>query len=173
LPPGAVYVRHVDVAGFECTFIAYIDNLCPPAYDLYMPNVQSPTLAVDVDADVPIVQQIVNGLRGVLVRGDLSPGDALPSSRALARDLGVHFNTVAQAYRMLEAEGWLALKRRAGTVVRDRPNPALDGGEASALTDSFKKELLDLRARYQALGLKREVLDSVLEDLIETRRISK
>ncbi|HKL53424.1 MAG TPA: GntR family transcriptional regulator [Wenzhouxiangellaceae bacterium] len=142
-------------------------------YALYMPNVQTPSLTVDVDSDVSIVQQIVNGLRGALVRGDLAPGDSLPSSRALGRDLGVHFNTVAQAYRMLEAEGWLALKRRAGTVVRERPNPALEDAENLALTDSFKKELLDLRTRYQALGVEREALDSALEDLIETRRISK
>jgi len=142
-------------------------------YALYMPDVQTPSLTVDVDSDVSIVQQIVNGLRGALVRGDLAPGDSLPSSRALGRDLGVHFNTVAQAYRTLEAEGWLALKRRAGTVVRERPNPALEHDENLALIDSFKKELLDLRTRYQALGVEREALDSALEDLIETRRISK
>lgn len=137
-----------------------------------MPNVQTPSLTVDFDADVAIVQQIVNGLRGALVRGDLAPGDSLPSSRALGRDLGVHFNTVAQAYRMLEAEGWLELRRRAGTVVRERPNPALEDDENLALTDSFKKELLDLRTRYQSLGVEREALDSVMEELIETRRIS-
>jgi DNA-binding FadR family transcriptional regulator len=74
---------------------------------------------------------------------------------------------------MLESEGWLALKRRAGTVVRERPNPALADDENLALTDSFKKEIQDLRTRYQAMGVKREALDSVLEDLIGTRRISK
>lgn len=137
-----------------------------------MPDVQTPSLTIDFDSEVAIVQQIVNGLRGALVHGDLAPGDSLPSSRALGRDLGVHFNTVAQAYRMLEAEGWLALKRRAGTVVRERSNPALEHDENLALTDSFKKELLDLRTRYQALGVTREALDSVLEDLIETRRRS-
>lgn len=137
-----------------------------------MESVQSPTLTVDLDSDVPIVQQIVNGLRGALVGGDLAPGDALPSSRALARDLGVHFNTVAQAYRVLEAEGWLELKRRAGTVVRERPRPALGETETFALVDGFRNELRDLRTRYQALGVKREALDSVLKDLIETRRTS-
>jgi len=142
-------------------------------YALYMPNVQTPSLIVEVDSDVPIVQQIVNGLRGALVRGELAPGDSLPSSRALGRDLGVHFNTVAQAYRMLEAEGWLALKRRAGTVVRERTRPALADDENLALVGSFKKELLDLRNRYQALGVEREALDSVMEDHIETRRISR
>ena len=135
-----------------------------------MQNVQTPCLTIDFDADVPIVQQIVAGLRGLLVSGDLAPGDALPSSRALGRDLGVHFNTVAQAYRVLEAEGWLALKRRAGTVVRKRPRPVLEKGETLALVDAFEKELRDLRTRYQALGVKRGALDSVMEDLIVTRR---
>lgn len=158
---------------FQCTLTAYIDISRRLDYALYMSYVQTPSLIVDVDSDVPIVQQIVNGLRRALVRGDLAPGDALPSSRALGRDLGVHFNTVAQAYRMLEAEGWLALRRRAGTVVRERPNPALADDENLALVDSFRKELLDLRTRYQALGVGREALDSVLEDLIETRRIPK
>jgi DNA-binding transcriptional regulator YhcF (GntR family) len=137
-----------------------------------MSNVQPPALAVDVDSDVPIVQQIVNGLRRLLVGGELSPGDALPSSRALARDLGVHFNTVAQAYRTLEAEGWLALKRRAGTVVLERPAPELDARNAQLLARQFSKELRDLRARYEALGVERRALDAAIEAMIDDRRNS-
>lgn len=137
-----------------------------------MQHVQTPCLTVDLDADVPIVQQIVSGLRGLLVSGELAPGDALPSSRALGRDLGVHFNTVAQAYRVLEAEGWLELKRRTGTVVRKRPRPSLEKGDTRTLVDAFAKELRDLRTRYQALGIKPGTLDSVMENLIEIRRRS-
>ncbi|MEE4639709.1 MAG: GntR family transcriptional regulator [Wenzhouxiangella sp.] len=137
-----------------------------------MSSVQTPELSVDLASEVPMVQQIVNGLRSALVAGDLGPGDALPSSRALGRDLGVHFNTVAQAYRVLEAEGWLELKRRAGTVVRDRSRPVLAEDETLTLIDGFRKELRDLRNRFQALGVQREALDSVLEDFIETPRSS-
>jgi DNA-binding transcriptional regulator YhcF (GntR family) len=137
-----------------------------------MNDVQKPALSIDVDADLPVVQQIVNGLRRLLVAGDLAPGDALPSSRALARDLGVHFNTVAQAYRALESEGWLALKRRAGTVVRERAAPALDASRADALAGQLAEEVRDLRARYAALGLEREALNAVLRELIEDRRES-
>jgi DNA-binding transcriptional regulator YhcF (GntR family) len=128
-----------------------------------MVNVQQPTLAVDLESEVPIVQQIVNGLRRLLLAEELAPGDALPSSRALARDLGVHFNTVAQAYRTLESEGWLMLKRRAGTVVRPRPAPELQAGRAEALTMKFSEELRDLRARYEALGVDRRSLDAAIE----------
>lgn len=137
-----------------------------------MSNVQAPALAIDLDSDVPIVQQIANGLRRLLVAGELASGDSLPSSRALARDLGVHFNTVAQAYRTLEAEGWLALKRRAGTVVRDRPTPELADDRAAVLVERFTEELRDLRARYEALGLDRRSLDAAVNTIIDDRRNS-
>lgn len=43
--------------------------------------------------------------------------------RRMALDLGVHFNTVAEAYRMLADEGWLDLRhgRGASVIKRDRP----------------------------------------------------
>lgn len=135
-----------------------------------MGNVHAPVLVVDVDSDVPIVQQIVNGLRRLLVGGELAPGDALPSSRALARDLGVHFNTVAQAYRTLEAEGWLSLKRRAGTVVLNRPTPELGAHRTRVLAQRFADELRDLSTRYEALGLDRRSQYEAVENLMAERR---
>ena len=53
----------------------------------------------------------------------LKPGDLLPPIRQLAVNLGVHFNTVALAYRMLADEGWLELKRRRGAAVIARNAP--------------------------------------------------
>ena len=54
--------------------------------------------------------------------GRLSPGDRLPSSRALANDLGVHRNTVIAAYDELVAQGWIeALHGRGTFVSRDLP----------------------------------------------------
>jgi DNA-binding transcriptional regulator YhcF (GntR family) len=82
----------------------------------------------------------------------------------------VHFNTVAQAYRELEAEGWLRLKRRSGTVVRERATPELESAETRALQQRFARELHDLLARYEALGLDRDMLEAVLRERIEERR---
>ena len=53
-------------------------------------------------------------------RGRLPPGTRLPSSRALAADLGVARNTVADAYGQLVAEGWLAARQGSGTRVAER-----------------------------------------------------
>jgi GntR family transcriptional regulator/MocR family aminotransferase len=52
--------------------------------------------------------------------GRLPPGTPLPSSRALAIELGLARNTVADAYGQLIAEGWLAARHGAGTRVADR-----------------------------------------------------
>jgi GntR family transcriptional regulator/MocR family aminotransferase len=66
-------------------------------------------------------------LRDAVQSGRLAPGARLPSSRALASDLRVARNTVADAYAQLVAEGWLAAERGSGTRVADRiagPEPA-------------------------------------------------
>jgi GntR family transcriptional regulator/MocR family aminotransferase len=56
-------------------------------------------------------------LREALQTGRLAPGTRLPSSRALAADLGVARNTVAEAYAQLVAEGWLTARQGSGTRV--------------------------------------------------------
>ena len=60
-------------------------------------------------------------LRDALRSGRLAPGTRLPSSRSLARDLGLARNTVAAAYAQLVAEGWLEGRQGAGTRVALHP----------------------------------------------------
>jgi GntR family transcriptional regulator/MocR family aminotransferase len=60
------------------------------------------------------------GLREAVSSGRLGSGTRLPSSRALAADLGIARNTVAEAYSQLVAEGWLTAKQGSGTRVAER-----------------------------------------------------
>ena len=70
-------------------------------------------------------------LREAVQTGRLAPGTRLPSSRALAADLGIARNTVAEAYAQLVAEGWLTAAQGSGTRVASTsvvlPVPAADG----------------------------------------------
>jgi GntR family transcriptional regulator / MocR family aminotransferase len=68
-------------------------------------------------------------LRDAARTGRLVPGTRLPSSRALAADLGLARNTVAEAYAQLVAEGWLTARRGSGTTVADRAVPASQASE--------------------------------------------
>jgi GntR family transcriptional regulator/MocR family aminotransferase len=67
---------------------------------------------------------LMASLREAVRTGRLMPGTRLPSSRALAADLGVARNTVADAYAELIAEGWLTAKQGSGTRVAKRSHTA-------------------------------------------------
>ncbi len=74
-------------------------------------------LTIDLESAVPLTDQIVRGLRGALAERRLAVGDDLPTVRQLAGDLGVNFNTVARAYRSLEASGLVRSLRGRGSWV--------------------------------------------------------
>ena len=61
-----------------------------------------------------------HALREAIQSGRLHPGTRLPSSRALAQDLGIARNTIVEAYGQLVAEGWLTAVTGSGTQVADR-----------------------------------------------------
>ena len=65
----------------------------------------------------------MDALREAVRSGRLAPGTRLPSSRALAADLGVARNTVADACSELIAEGWLTARQGSGTRVAARAKP--------------------------------------------------
>ena len=60
-------------------------------------------------------------LRDAVRTGRLAPGTRLPSSRALADDLGLARNTVAEVFGQLVAEGWLTARTGSGTSVAEHP----------------------------------------------------
>jgi GntR family transcriptional regulator len=71
--------------------------------------------AVDERDPQPIYLQLSMAVKDAVRTGELLPGDALPSVRDLARDLGVNLHTVHRAYRTLRDDGVvrLGLGRRA------------------------------------------------------------
>ncbi len=89
----------------------------------------APRIRIDLNSPVPATRQIADGLRVELVEGRLKPGDYLPSVRRIAMELGVHFNTVAEAYRVLASEGWLDLRHGRGATVVERTQPAHGNAE--------------------------------------------
>ena len=77
-------------------------------------------LTVDAGDKRPLYQQIVDGIKALIARGDLREGATLPSVRQVAGDLGVNLNTIAVAYRQLQDEGFLTVRHGAGTEVSSR-----------------------------------------------------
>jgi DNA-binding transcriptional regulator YhcF (GntR family) len=74
-------------------------------------------IAIDLRTSEPPFEQIKRQISLRIAEGGLTPGDKLPTVRRLADDLGLAPNTVARAYRELEAIGLLDTRGRAGTFV--------------------------------------------------------
>jgi GntR family transcriptional regulator/MocR family aminotransferase len=66
-----------------------------------------------------IGHQLTQALRDAIAKGELKPGEALPSTRALANSLDIARSTVIEAFHQLHAEGYLVLRARRGTMVAD------------------------------------------------------
>ena len=76
-----------------------------------------PALRLDAGSGVPVYLQLFSQIRRYASAGRLRPGDRLPTVRELAAQLGVNFNTVARAYRLLDRAGVVSTQQGRGTFV--------------------------------------------------------
>lgn len=72
---------------------------------------------IDSDSSIPPFEQLRQQIAAAIASGDLKPGDRLPTVRSLAGSLGLAVNTVARAYRELEAIGAIQTEGRRGSFV--------------------------------------------------------
>jgi GntR family transcriptional regulator/MocR family aminotransferase len=72
---------------------------------------------LDPDASVPLYRQVYEGFRAAILRHQLSSGARLPSTRTLARELGISRYTVVEAFQQLLTEGYIEGQAGSGTYV--------------------------------------------------------
>lgn len=97
------------------------------------------SLRLDFRSGLPIYIQIVNQIEQKILGGTLRPDDQLPTVRALASDLGVNFNTVARAYRLLDEARIISTQQGRGTYITEIPPPDV--------TKRLRQESLEALAR--------------------------
>lgn len=90
------------------------------------------TVTVETDSPVRPFEQLRAQLADAIRTGAIEPGAPLPTVRQLSNDLGIAPNTVAKAYRALDAEGLVETDGRRGTRV-------IDGAQ---LSDQQRSKLL-------------------------------
>lgn len=74
-------------------------------------------ISIDRNSSKPLLRQIYDAIKHLILEGNLTAGEKLPSTRYLAKDLDVSRNTVLEAYSQLMAEGYLQGNQGSGTVV--------------------------------------------------------
>lgn len=116
---------------------------------------------VDTASPVPPYEQIRSQLARMIEAGVLATGAQLPPIRQLAADLGLATNTVARAYRELEAEGLVVSRVRHGTTVapqRARLSPA-----------QARQRLAEAARAYAALARQLGVSRGEAESIVRTQ----
>jgi len=109
---------------------------------------------IDPRSPTPLYEQIAARVRLAVASGELAPGEALPSVRALARELRVNPATVVQAYRDLAADGFVEMRHGQGTFALEVA-PFLRDEERATKAQEMVRGLLQEAAR---LGIGTEEL---------------
>lgn len=114
--------------------------------------------------------QLRDGVIAGIAAGELRPGDALPSVRSLAEDLGINLHTVNKAYATLRDEGYVIMLGRRGAYVADAPANPTAGLDAAALAGALEK----LATEFKASGGTRQTFlaaaERAADDLPEEAR---
>lgn len=118
-------------------------------------------ITLDLTGRAPIYEQICSQFSSLISKGVLKENDKLPSSRMLAKELGLNPNTVAKAYSRLEHDEIIYSVAGKGCFVAKQK-----GSIEKKLLEEFK---LHAAAALQA-GISLEALSSVLDELAEEQQ---
>lgn len=127
------------------------------------------TITIDRGLEDPVYEQVASQIRLLIASGDLRPATPLPSVRQLAGNLGVNLNTIARAYRLLESEGFLVIRDRAGVTVA-APAGQIEHSKRARLLDQMQVTLARLRQAGMAAD---ELLAIVRREVSAMERADK
>lgn len=119
-------------------------------------------LEIDFASDQPIYEQIRRGIIKSLSQNDLKYGEALPSVRQLASDIGVNLHTVNKAYKMLEEDGIIVMDRRFGSKIIDKTKDISESQKRKV-----KEELDFIIALAKVKNIEKSDLDRLIENIWE------
>ena len=103
-------------------------------------------ITVDKLSDDPLYLQLRDAVIAGIASGELRPGDALPSVRSLAEDLGINLHTVNKAYATLRDEGYVIMLGLRGAYVADAPADPAAGMDEAALEAALTKLATEFKA---------------------------
>src|SRR6476646_5077037 len=117
---------------------------------------------IDPRSSTPLYAQIAARIRVAVATGELRTAAPLPSVRDLAARLRVNPATIAQAYRELEADGFVEIRHGAGTYVRELAPGRRTRERARQAKALVERLLADARRMGVALEELREAIDAAL-----------
>ncbi|TQR20451.1 GntR family transcriptional regulator [Psychrobacillus vulpis] len=120
-------------------------------------------IEIEANSSVPIYLQLAQQLIEGIARGDLKPGDSLPSVRAFAADLGMNMHTVNKAYHYLEEKEFIQIVAKSGVIIQPNGIPKASEKEKQQLAAQIRP----LIAEGLVLKLSEEEMVAMLRELVQ------
>lgn len=117
-------------------------------------------IEIDFMSEEAIYMQLRNQIILGIATSALREGDALPSVRQLADDIGINMHTVNKAYSVLRQEGFVTIDRRKGAVI------SLEVDKIRALTE-MKQNLQMMLAKARCKNITRQEIHCLVDEIFE------
>ena len=117
-------------------------------------------IEIDFNSEEAIYLQLRNQIIFGIATARYQEGDALPSVRTLADEIGINMHTVNKAYHALRQEGFVKVDRRKGAVI------ALSADKLKAV-EEMDKDLRILLAKASCKGISREEIHAMIDEIYD------
>lgn len=115
-------------------------------------------VSIDFNSDEAIYLQLCNQIILGIAMEEFREGDALPSVRQLADNIGINMHTVNKAYTVLKQEGFVKLDRRKGAII------SLDVDKIQAV-EELRRNMRLLIARAICKNISREEMHKLVDEI--------
>lgn len=116
-------------------------------------------IIISNSAGVPIYEQITQQMKGLILRGELREGEALPSMRLLAKELRISVITTKRAYEELERDGFLENVPGKGCFVAPQNRELLREAQLRRVEEKLTQAVEEARKGAFSLDELHELLD--------------
>lgn len=120
-------------------------------------------IIISNSSNEPIYEQIGSQIKGMIIKGELGEGEALPSIRGLARDLQISVITTKRAYEELEKEGFIETMQGKGSFVAMQNKELIKEKKLKII----EEKLLEVVQESKLLGLEYTEIQEMLQILFQ------
>jgi len=123
-------------------------------------------IEIEFQSGIPLYEQIAHQVLELIESGELGPGDQLPTTRQLAVKLGINFNTVARAYRMLDQGEIISTQHGRGTFILEQRDKK---GARKQKVENIEELTRFYLRKATYLGFEPEEIRSCFEEMVERK----
>lgn len=124
-------------------------------------------IIISSSSNLAIYEQIMNQIKTAIINKDVVAGDALPSIRALARDLQISVITTKRAYEELEKEGLIYSKSGKGFYVNEQNTNLLKEKKITMIESHLSEIIKECKAAGLTLEDIKDIIDVLYQESAE------